>query len=99
MDHILSQLSKSADVPYSSSADDSDEEGGDSCDDDYDLDIEDEIDRGDPVRAEPGEVVGLDFLKANYSAKEEILEQERASAQPTRPRSLISCINHDHAQR
>ena len=64
-------------------ADDSDDEGDEDSDGDDDLDIEDEIDRGDPVRPEPCEVVGFEFLKTNYSAKEEILEQERTSVQPT----------------
>lgn len=85
LDHILNQLSKSADMRTSSSAaDDSEEEEEEGSDGDDDLDIEDEVDRGDPVSAEPGEVVGLDFLRANYSAREEILEQERASVQPMR---------------
>ena len=63
-------------------ADDSDWEEDEDTDGDDDLEIEAEIDLGDPVRAGPGEVVGLEFLKVNYSAREEILEQERASAQP-----------------
>ena len=62
---------------------DSDEEGGGESDGDNDLEIEEEIDRNDPVRPGPGEVVGFEFLRANYSAKEEILEQERASVHST----------------
>ena len=62
---------------------DSDEERGGESDGDDDLEIEEEIDRNDPVRPGPGEVVGFEFLRANYSAKEDILEQERASVLST----------------
>ena len=43
--------------------------------------MEEEIDLGDPVRPEPGEVVGFEFLWAHYSAREQIVERERASVQ------------------
>ena len=62
---------------------DSDEERGEESDGDADLEIEEEIDRNDPVQPGPGEVVGFEFLRANYSAKEDILEQERASVLST----------------
>ena len=62
---------------------DSDEEGGGESDGDDDLEIEEEIDRNDPVRPEPDEVVGFEFLRANYSAKEDILELEKTPPQST----------------
>ena len=62
---------------------DSDEKGCEESDGDDDLEIEEEIDRNDPVRPGPGEIVGFEFLRANYSAKEEILEQEKAPPQST----------------
>ena len=43
--------------------------------------MEEEIDLGDPVRPEIGEVVGFEFLRAHYSAKEQIVERERAFVQ------------------
>ena len=78
---------------------DSDEEGGGESDGDNDLEIEEEIDRNDPVRPGPGEVVGFEFLRANYSAKEEILEQEKAPSQSTSSSTnrLVEFLTLHHA--
>ena len=78
---------------------DSDEERGGESDGDDDLEIEEEIDRNDPVRPEPGEVVGFEFLRVNYSAKEEILEQEKAPSQSTSSSTnrLVEFLTLHHA--